>query len=895
MSNRGQVTLPSGVDLNVFQLVGVFKIGGQGNEDPQSHEFGDGSGMYPTFTTELRIAEKVVLTAGLEPSYAVVEIPMARFGAGFYDEVPYAVAFNMRGPAGKLLLNTRASIYVRTESGQRLPLLNGTIVEVDHGVKNDDLILTIYCDKWLLNKITCFGQAQYCPETKRYGLVTNAPLIFNLFGYPDCLDTPMGPRFAPTLRYGWVQKTTGTTDTEEPLPGKATTRTRSWRVVDAIQYLRDMHYAPAGKRPPTAENYGRQVLGKGLVWPADIQQMLLTAGATRVLHNTSIQGLTLDAALAKLANRAGPYELYCKPGAAEGGDAGQGAVVGAVDADGAFTDLQTVFDTQMGGLNTGWSAGDAHETFGGVLDTATAALGTAMTDYVTQLGAPYKNAAANAVSEMGTYLKNKVAETSFADADEFRAAMEDYFKEFAAAMGVSLQGSPGRYTIPGGETSVATTSPVSVGTSLEQLKNTAPSGDSSELVFLDMRGTTRGGVSIPKIHEFDLATAMSDGANATEGFIKESIVNYFHDVCVVGDAPVYESIFSMRSNDTFGGGYLEAAWSSSDETAFKAYVTERGNTRQGFLEACQLYPLVFAAYRVTQNFMNRFAGTKYANAFASVKHPRIRPTLVTGYQQTQGSNPRNWTPRPITIEYYANEDELGNGTWTAASMYDNLEVSQDGQYFTVSALRDQGPGTTWRATKESPLDPQPGQYEGARLTPVKLRVTLAIELDFRIAGLSPKGEDPNKTKGRVAGGRDDGMGNSYTYTVLSEPGDYVDWLRYQSKPCGQIIAAAHRVFDDHASAEDELFSDKPTATSGRLPQNAKARLRDVRRVESSGWFKFPSFCPGYVPGLAVQEVFNSGLRLNAVVSQAILSHGSNDHMIKLTKVAGGEITRGVNV
>ncbi len=408
------------------------------------------------------------------------------------------------------------------------------------------------------------------------------------------------------------------------------------------------------------------------------------------------------------------------------------------------------------------------------------------------------------------------------------------------------------------------------------------SSDKCTLTFINLAKSGLGNqhVVIPAIEGLDLRTSMG-AAVAKDGFIEESIIDYYHDVCVIGDAPVYESVFSMKDGD-IGGVWLEPAWSDEEEDLFKQYIGANGQNEKAFKQACELYPMVFATYRIKAGFIERFAGTKYASAVISKAHPKIRPTLVTGYSQVEpGKTTRNWIPRPITIETY----DTVLDEWKDLPKYDNLQVSQDGQFFYVSALRDAGPGMTWHGS--------PGQnvYDEGYLVKSDIRVTLAIEMDWRMAGFSKPGSDPNKTASRVAGGGDDKSGNRYTYTVLSEPGDYVEWLRLGSFPCGQIIPAKYRQFPDKATTGHELYTDKVDNETGRLPQHAQARLSDVRRIEGSGSFTFQRFDPGFLPGVAV-KVENAGITPEGVIVRTTLTHSSNDMVCEMAAFAPGDITRG---
>lgn len=920
--NQAQAKVSYGaLDIQVENLVASFKTSG----GMQGHAIGDGSGVYDDVVVELRIAEKVVLHAGKEPSWAIVNIPCAQFGSGHWDESPYTVALNQNGPAGKIKLGSRATVYARTADGKSQVLMVGTVVEVHHDIAKDSVLITIFDDRWLLSKITCFGQAQYDPETKKHGFVSNAPCIFNLYGHPDCLDTPYGPRFAPTIRYGWKAINTASTSIEggsegyqtdgEPSPGNAQARARSWRAVDVYQYLWDMH-ASDGKRPRCPEDYGQQKLSSDLVWPKTLGTMLGKNG-NRSLHHTSIEGLTLDAALTKIASRAGPYELYCLPigNADNGNEVANGPL--AQMAGGLYQSLQTTFDSNMATLTAAFNTGfGAFET---ALTATTNAFSAAMGNYVEQLGRPYDNDAINKVNELGAWIRDQLNQLSVTDqvnAASFRANYQAYYQQYAAALGVALNNQPGRYAlsnggIAGGPLQTATNGVGAgtaqrpgvigdpVGMTLEKLSKNLNFGGSSTLTLLDMRAPQRNeGIIVPAIYDMGIGTTRLHEAMATSGAVNagvftESIVNFYHDVVIVGDAPVYESTWSMDPADTVGGGYLEKAWETVDQTAFTNYVTAQGNTRKAFLEATILWPLVFAAYRIPQNYMTRLALTKHGGRNTVRKHPRIRPTLISGYQQGV-TNPRNWQPRPILIEYKANDT-----TWTAAGFYDNLKVSQDGSYFTIDAQRDGGPGITWRATGGT------GAYDGAYMEAVKIRACLAIELDWKMGGPSgieaggnnggALGADPNKTAGRVLGGqgRD---GNRFTYTALGTENEYVEWLRYEGKPAGQILPEAYRNYPDKATEGREFFTDRKNLVSGRMIDHANVRLTDVRRIAGGGVVRFPRFCMGIRPGYGIGRVPANkitAIPIACAVQRVIFDGGKQEMVCELASPAQSDIAQGV--
>jgi hypothetical protein len=358
---------------------------------------------------------------------------------------------------------------------------------------------------------------------------------------------------------------------------------------------------------------------------------------------------------------------------------------------------------------------------------------------------------------------------------------------------------------------------------------------------------------------------------------------------IFGDAPSYESTFSMSAYDP-NGEWLEPAWSDTDETSFNTYyLTGAGThkkTDQAFTEGCLLYPLVYAAYRVKANYMKLFKGTKWGDAFAGRQHPRIRPTLLTGYQE-QIDNPQNWIPRPIYIETYGKPDDASAATatnWKVASVYDNLQLSQDGQYFMVTALRDGGPGVTYQAKSDPTLG----------FEKIPIRCTLAVELDFRIGsfyGKNSSGDINDQVAARTGKPK---SADLWVYTAIGREGDYVDWNRWKSNPVGQLIASAYRQFPDKAQrgANNNLFSDLPTATTGRLASHAVSRAGDVHRIEGGGQFIFPRFALNYPPGAGIKGIGSTGIAFRGCVSSHTYKGNSEEASTVETSVPSpSDITR----
>lgn len=359
------------------------------------------------------------------------------------------------------------------------------------------------------------------------------------------------------------------------------------------------------------------------------------------------------------------------------------------------------------------------------------------------------------------------------------------------------------------------------------------------------------------------------GNGIAGGFWRESIREYHDAVAVLGDPPAIERLLSMDPNDATASarGGLEAAWPAADEAAFLSYVDTQGQNEQAFAEAALKWPLVFAAYRVPSNY-DYLAGTKWSAMGAERRraHPRIRPTLLTGANEDEAA-PRTWQPRAICIEY------KNGSSWTSATPYDSLEVSLDGGWFYVPALRDSPEHPTWSG---SLADPQ-------NISPRLLRATLALECEFRIAGRAGAAEDPNETAPRLAA--HDGVEGT-TYVAVPPVLTYSEWLRVDAAPIGQNVDAAYRDFPDRAAAGEELFSDLPgdplaPDSNGRLPAHAAARLHEVKRIAARGQLVFERFEPALLPGARIAGVDGAGFPVEGVVTGVTLDAENQTMTVEL--------------
>ena len=415
MPNAGGVDFSSSINVAADLYVGSFL---KANADGGSGDSGSES-----FAVELRIADRIQLQGGEEFSYAIVSIPEDAFPN---DENAFAVALKRGGIMERIKPGSRASVS-HVLNGKATVILVGTVIEPTHDIKVDAGSLLIACDKFELSKITCWGQLQYDPNTGIHSFSAVDECVFNQFGWPNCLDAPKGKvRFAPGPRYGWLPG-----QTVEPLPGKATTRARSWRPVDVISYLRDVHYNGVGWPGTGIQNYGNRFLDTShVVWPANLGAGL----RDRVLHDFSIENLTLLEALQKIASHCGAFDVYMIPGG-HGGDNGNDIAAGmASEGIGDYLSLQTVFDNQAAALQTGFNNGMA--AFQAVLGSSIQSLRAAISEYTKASGGlPYP------VDDVGALFDN----VSFQYARDGTLNNPAAYQALVQMMGAILNGDKARY------------------------------------------------------------------------------------------------------------------------------------------------------------------------------------------------------------------------------------------------------------------------------------------------------------------------------------------------------------------------------------------------------------------------------------------------------------------
>ena len=828
-----------------------------------------------SFAVEARVSERIGLMSGLEPSYAIISIAIDDFPN---DEAAFAVAFAKGGVQDRMRLNTRVTVgHVYEKGGTAKAILCGTLISLQPDAGNDAVVAHVVDDKWLLSRYGVFGQLQYDPrrvtdsETGMYtaglGFVASAPCVFNQFGWPNCMDTAAGPVFAPYPRFGYTAEFS-----TEPEPGFAQLRARSWRVADAIQYLRTVHY---GNRNGTSDwpgtgivDYGQRLIpSQYITWPDMLGASLSTGTgdnrANRTLHDFSIEGMDLNSALNLIASRAGPFELYCIPGSF-GGDNGNDVEAGLMDAGGLgiYATLKGVFDATVSGMTTAFNNSQA--ALNAYINTGEKNLKAAIANYEFDAGVTLTTGV-----RFNAPFANLKATMFGSTALNYQENAKQPLQALYQKMGEVLDGNPGRYQTPAvsGQSEIQFPQQSSYGSSLKSMLGGLQEGRST-LAFVALQNR-RGGARlyVPGLTGADLESAMR-GNGIVEGNIGESIKDYYHEVCVLGDPAVVERMVytAIGSGDPAETG-LEPAWTEEDETAAIAYANANGADADAFKEAMRLYPMVYAAYRINKDF-NFLAGTKWADnfQFRARRHPKVRTTLVTGRNESE-ENPGNWVPRQIPVEY-------NSSGWKLATLYDNLDVLLDSGVVMLTALRDSADHPTWSGSYSNPSG------WAAR----EIRMTLAIETDFRITGFAGKSLDPNETYARVH--HDQGGHQVTTYIAPSKELDYVEWMRINSFPVGQQIPASYRSFPDKASPGNELFSDRPgnvggPNASGRIIQHALARLEGLKRLKSNGVVKHKQFDPTFVPGVAFTGVQDSGVAFNGVIRTVIIEANNQDVSLEL--------------
>lgn len=272
-----------------------------------------------------RFVAQCVLSSGLAPSYAFCTAPIAKIGPGNWDQKGLKCAMKRDGPAGQLKLLTRAEISYEEQSGISARLMTGWLVSIAHqfNVREDSCIMQVHDDRIILDKFTVSGCLCFDPRTHCFYWDLKRPCIFNALGWPNCVDSPLGPVFAPCHRFGYsdnfqkdeLSDAPGL-DTSEPEKGDATERARSFDCDDAAKYLRLVHWSQHGL-PPMPVDVGLTKLPPYINWPESLGNVFGRGNDRRVLKHESMQGedgkgLGLGQALQKVARKAGAFDIYMK-------------------------------------------------------------------------------------------------------------------------------------------------------------------------------------------------------------------------------------------------------------------------------------------------------------------------------------------------------------------------------------------------------------------------------------------------------------------------------------------------------------------------------------------------------------------------------------------------------
>src|SRR5579862_8079523 len=291
MGNTAQVA-NTGIAKDVLGAQAIIAF----QDDPyEGEEFSGADVRWGTSCTQV---------SGDQISYAHCTIPIKTL----WDEQGPAVALLQDGPAGTIKLRTRAEFRMKTATRAAV-LLCGWLTQHKHDTSIDSLESAIFEDKWLFTKYTCFGRMVYDPHTLKHYWI-NKPLIFNYFGYPDCLDTPYGPRFAPSFRFGYSQQF-DQEDFAPPPIGYAILKSRPWTARDIVLYLRDWNYIAEGvNRPNIPIDVGNLDLPNGISWPKQAGEVL---GTLRTIQHFDSNNTSLLDALTQTAKKVGAYEVYFTP------------------------------------------------------------------------------------------------------------------------------------------------------------------------------------------------------------------------------------------------------------------------------------------------------------------------------------------------------------------------------------------------------------------------------------------------------------------------------------------------------------------------------------------------------------------------------------------------------
>jgi hypothetical protein len=263
-----------------------------------------------------RFVPQLTLVTGPGAAGAMFAVPCKELIA---DEMAFQIAMKADGPAAAIRLLSRAQVDIATGRNAQ-PLFCGCVVKHIHHIMQgrtfDALTSMILDDRWVLSKFKAFGRMEYDPDagtasggTYHY-FHSAAETIFNHMGFGDCLDTPYGPRFAPSSWFG-RSSSFNREVFQEPAPGKATHTPRKWRAQDIAQYWKDFWFPErAAVRPAMPPiDLGLITVPDYITIPKNFTTQFRNPRALVDVDHTDLTALEC---FQDLARRAGSYDINIK-------------------------------------------------------------------------------------------------------------------------------------------------------------------------------------------------------------------------------------------------------------------------------------------------------------------------------------------------------------------------------------------------------------------------------------------------------------------------------------------------------------------------------------------------------------------------------------------------------
>jgi len=366
----------------------------------------------------------------------------------------------------------------------------------------------------------------------------------------------------------------------------------------------------------------------------------------------------------------------------------------------------------------------------------------------------------------------------------------------------------------------------------------------SELKIINFEAQTGSNeIIIPGMSSENLTSAIANNG-VVSGILTEDIKDFYDEITILGDAPIIERSVGTKDNT------IIPAWTEADEIEWRIHINTQGKNETAFKQARLKYPLVYAAWRINPNF-NYLDNTPWYEKWTNRGrvHPRICPFLLTYDSVPYAEGPVDWIPKQIPIEI----NSIANG-WYLASQADNLTISLDGSYFTLSGLAD---------NKDT--------FEGSISNPTAivardLRLTLGIICDFKLSGHAYL--DPNDTNYRFE--NLDPLRPPSQYIDIAKPLDYIYWYRVDSFPEG--VDTPGEDFPDQI-----LYND-----SDRIQQHTEARLRKIKRITRSASIVFRCYQSGLQPGTYFSSVSNSEISYAGTITSVSIDANSQRIVVELS-------------